>query len=103
VRRIVPDLPGLQCDSVDAEVEWWEPMHEVLFRLLAGPELAGITVRGAVRIWCGPLIAGEVSIAIPVATAVPTEEARPKAESGSSTARFPVLLSPGPRGCGELH
>jgi TIR domain len=65
--RIVPDLPGIWCNPQDAELEWWEPVHEVSFRLLAGPELAGTVVRGAVRIWCGLLIIGEVSVAIPIA------------------------------------
>ncbi len=48
--RIVPDLPGILCNPTDTEVEWWEPVHEVLFRLLAGPELAGAVVHGAVRV-----------------------------------------------------
>jgi hypothetical protein len=65
--RIVPDLPGVLCNPKDAEVEWWEPVHEIPFRILAGPELAGTVVRGTVRVWCGPLILGEVSIAMHVA------------------------------------
>jgi hypothetical protein len=39
------------------------------FRLLADGGLAGSTVRGAVRIWCGPLLIGEVSLAINVRSA----------------------------------
>jgi hypothetical protein len=65
--RIVPDLPGVLCNPKDSEVEWWEPVHEIPFRILAGPELAGAVVRGTVRVWCGPLILGEVSIAMHVA------------------------------------
>jgi hypothetical protein len=79
--RIVPDLPGIRCNPKDAEVEWWEPVHEVLFRLFAGPELAGTVVRGAVRVWCGPLIIGEVFIAIQVATDGPVAEDPLYAES----------------------
>jgi len=79
--RIEPELPGLQCNPPAAEIGWWEPVHEVLFRLLAGPELVGATVRGAVRIWCGPLILGEVSIAIRVAAEGAAEELPAKAEA----------------------
>jgi hypothetical protein len=68
--RIVPDLPGIVCNPKGAELEWWEPVHEVPFRLRAGPELAGTAVRGAVRVWCGLLILGEVSITIRVAANV---------------------------------
>ncbi len=77
--RIVPDLPGIRCNPGEAEVEWWEPVHEVLFRLLAGPELAGTVVRGAVRVWCGAVILGEVSITIHVAADGPVAEAPPVA------------------------
>lgn len=52
---------------MQAEIGWREPVHEVMFRLLAGAGLAGTVVRGAVRIWCGPLLLGEVSLAISVA------------------------------------
>jgi hypothetical protein len=64
--RITADLPGIVCNPDDAEFDWWEPVHHVVFRLLAPPDLAGSVVRGAVRIWCGPLIIGEVSLAIRV-------------------------------------
>ena len=79
--RIVPDLDGIQCNPRDAEVEWWESVHEIPFRLLAGPELAGTVVRGAVRVWCGAVILGEVSIAIPVTADGPVAEAPPVEES----------------------
>ena len=65
--RIVPDLPGIRCNPEDAEFDWWEPVHEAPFRLLAGPGLAGSVTRGAVRVWCGPLLLGEVSLAISIA------------------------------------
>jgi hypothetical protein len=67
--RIVPDLPGIRCNPGEAELDWWEPVREVPFRLLADGGLAGSTVRGAVRIWCGPLLIGEVSLAINVRSA----------------------------------
>ena len=64
--RITVDLPGLRCNPGEAELDWWEPVHQVVFRLLAGPDLVGSVVRGAVRVWCGPLLLGEVSLAIGV-------------------------------------
>ena len=72
--RVTADLPGLACNPASAEFDWWEPVHHVVFRVMAGPGLAGSVVRGAVRIWCGPLIIGEVSVAIrvvPFLTAAP--------------------------------
>lgn len=65
--RIVPDLPGIRCNPGQAEVEWGEPVHEAVFRLLAGPDLDGTVVRGVVRVWCGPLMLGEVPVAIRIA------------------------------------
>jgi hypothetical protein len=65
--RIVPSLPGLQCNPPEATLDWWEPVHEAAFRVRAGAHLNGAVVRGAIRIWCGPLIFGEVAVAIRVA------------------------------------
>ncbi len=64
--RITVDLPGIVRNPDSAEFDWWEPVHHVVFRLLARSDLAGSVVRGAVRIWCGPLILGEVSLALRV-------------------------------------
>ncbi len=64
--RITADLPGIACNPDNAEFDWREPVHHVEFRLLATPDLVGSVIRGAVRIWCGPLIIGEVSLAIRV-------------------------------------
>jgi hypothetical protein len=72
--RITVDLPRIQCNPGEAGFDWWEPVHHVVFRLQAPPDLVGSVVRGAVRVWCGPLILGEVSLAIRVtasASAVP--------------------------------
>jgi hypothetical protein len=64
--RIVPDLPEIVCNPPEAELDWWEPVHEASFRLFAGPALNGSAVRGAVRIWLGALLIGEVSLTINV-------------------------------------
>jgi hypothetical protein len=67
----------IRCNPREAGIEWWEPVHEARFRLLAGPGLAGTVVRGAVRVWCGPLIFGEVSIAIRIAAGSHAPETPP--------------------------
>ena len=63
--------PASGCNPGDAEFDWQEPVHQVIFRLLAGPDLVGSVMRGAVRVWCGPLLLGEVSLAIRVTASTP--------------------------------
>ena len=79
--RITADLPGIRCNPASAEFDWWEPVHHVVLRLLAAPEMVGSVVRGAVRIWCGPLILGEVSVAISITASAPTVQPPAVAES----------------------
>jgi TIR domain len=79
--RIAVDLPALRCNPGEAELDWWEPVHQVVFRLLAGPDLVGSVVRGAVRVWCGPLLLGEVSLAISVTASASGPPAPPVTES----------------------
>ena len=83
--RITVDLPGLRCNPASAEFDWWEPVHHVEFRLLAPPGLAGPVVRGAVRVWCGPLVLGEVSLAISITASPP---AVPLPAVADSAARY---------------
>jgi hypothetical protein len=64
--RIVPELPGIECVPAAADVVWWQPVHQAEFQLYAGPELRGSVVRGCVRIWCGPLIIGQLPMTLPV-------------------------------------
>jgi hypothetical protein len=64
--RIVPELPGVECNPRVAELAWLEPVHEAHFRILAPGKLGGTVVRGWVRVWCGPVIIGEVSMMISV-------------------------------------
>ena len=99
--RITVDLPGLRCNPDEAELDWWEPVHQVVFRLLAGPDLVGSVVRGAVRVWCGPLLLGEVSLAIGVTASASGPPSPSVAESAPAVPQdFPVLLPrrPGDRG-----
>ena len=81
--RITADLPGLHCNPASAEFDWWEPVHHVVFRLLAMPDLVGSVVRGAVRVWRGPLILGEVSVAISIVASLPSEPSRTVADSAA--------------------
>jgi hypothetical protein len=79
--RVVTDLPGVRCDPEAAEFHWQEPVHQVVFGLLAGPELVGSVVRGAVRVWFGMLLLGEVSLAISVTASAPRAGSPAVAES----------------------
>jgi len=81
--RITVDLPGIQCNPAEAEFDWREPVHHVVFRVAARADLVGSVVRGAVRVWCGPLILGEVSLAIGV-----TASAGPTPAVAESVARY---------------
>jgi hypothetical protein len=81
--RVVPELPGIQCNPAEAVFEWWEPVHEAKFRIVAPQGLAGSVSRGSVRIWCGPLILAEVSIAIPVTAGEQAEVAPLVADSAA--------------------
>ena len=83
--RITTDLPGLLCNPSSAEFDWWEPVHHVEFRLQAPPGLVGSVVRGAVRVWRGPLILGEVSLAISITASLP---AGPPPAVADSAARY---------------
>jgi TIR domain/WD domain, G-beta repeat len=79
--RVVADLPDISCNPGDAEFDWREPVHQVEFRLLARPGLIGSVVRGAVRVWCGPLLLGEVYLAISVTVGAPGARSPAVAES----------------------
>ncbi|MGK5682513.1 Hsp70 family protein [Actinoplanes sp. URMC 104] len=75
--RVVPDLPGVECNPPEHVLDWREPVHELVFRLRAAPTAPEV-VRGFVRVWCGPLVIGEVSLALPVALGDVTPERRPE-------------------------
>jgi serine/threonine protein kinase len=80
--RVAPDLTGVVCNPPVAEFMWAEEVHEAPFRIRAPASFAGMTVRGTVRIWCGPLILGELPVSIPVLPAGerPSAHAAPVAE-----------------------
>jgi hypothetical protein len=84
---IVPELPGIRCDPAAADLVWRQPVHQVEFQLYAGPELGGSVVRGWVRIWCGPLIIGQLPIALPVAPVGTDPAAVPAGLTGESVLR----------------
>ena len=102
--RIAADLPGIRCNPDEAELDWWEPAHQVVFRLLAGPDLVGSFVRGAVRVWCGPLLLGEVSLAISITASAPTMPSPSVAESAQRYRKiFPSVLARRPGDCRRLR
>ncbi|MBL7257924.1 Hsp70 family protein [Paractinoplanes lichenicola] len=63
--RIVPELPGVECNPPEHVLDWHEPVHELAFRLRVAPTAPEV-VRGFVRVWCGPIVIGEVSLALPI-------------------------------------
>ncbi|GAB2571318.1 hypothetical protein Aab01nite_04710 [Paractinoplanes abujensis] len=63
--RIVPELPGVECNPPEHVLDWQEPVHELAFRLRVAPTAPEV-VRGFVRVWCGPIVIGEVSLALPI-------------------------------------
>ena len=75
--RVEADLPGIRCDPEEAEFDWRQPVHHVVFSLLAGLDLVGSVVRGMVRVWWGPLLLGEVSVAINVTVGRPGAASSP--------------------------
>ena len=45
--QIVPELSGLGATPEDAEIEWWEPVHEVRVQAASRAETArGVHLRG---------------------------------------------------------
>jgi Inner membrane component of T3SS, cytoplasmic domain/TIR domain len=86
--HIVPELPGIKCFPPAADVVWWQPIHQAEFQLYAGPELRGRVVRGWVRIWCGPLILGQLPIALPVQPAGPDPAATPPGLTAQPVVRY---------------
>jgi FHA domain/TIR domain len=86
--HIVPELPGIKCVPAAADVVWWQPIHQAEFQLYAGPELRGRVVRGWVRIWCGPLILGQLPVALPVRPAGPDPAATPPGLTAQPLVRY---------------
>ena len=63
---VVPDLPGLDCDPPRMPLTWTGTIAEVKFLVRAGSHLAGSTVTGWVRIFCGPLVIAETQLVLVV-------------------------------------
>lgn len=64
--RVEVAFPGVLADPASAQFDWRGGMHEIAFRLHIPGHLAGQTVRGAVRVCCGPLILAETTVALTV-------------------------------------
>ncbi|MDY7085387.1 MAG: Hsp70 family protein [Actinomycetota bacterium] len=75
--RVVPELPGVECDPPEHVLDRHEPVHELAFRLRVAPTAPEV-VRGFVRVWCGPIVIGEVSLALPVMLGDVPVEHRPE-------------------------
>jgi hypothetical protein len=85
---IIPDLPGMLCNPAKVDLDWLEPVHETVFRIFAPARLAGSVSRGTVRIWCGPLIIGEVNVAITVGPGTVRDDPDSWPTASDSAARY---------------
>ncbi|TDO32071.1 Hsp70 family protein [Paractinoplanes brasiliensis] len=75
--RVVPELPGVECHPPEHVLDRHEPVQELAFRLRVAPTAPEV-VRGFVRVWCGPVVIGEVSLALPVTLGDVPVERRPE-------------------------
>jgi TIR domain/Caspase domain len=65
VVHVKPQVNGLAFNPLVQEVEWWEDLHEVLFRFRA-LNTAAVPLLGSVDIYAGPLLIAQVPIAVSV-------------------------------------
>jgi hypothetical protein len=65
VVHVKPRVNGLAFNPVVQGVEWWEDLHEVLFRFRA-LNTAAVPLLGSVDIYAGPLLIAQVPIAVSV-------------------------------------
>jgi hypothetical protein len=66
---VVPYLPGCRINPPRATVEWWENFHRLSFRVMANPGAPGYaegTAMGAILLFVGPLLVGEMRLAFTV-------------------------------------
>jgi hypothetical protein len=88
--RLQPRIPGVVCNPEYVEAAWCEDIQEVDFRVRAPAELAGRSLLGAVEVYAGSLMIGQIALGISVRTAGSTEEAQP---ATASTAMFEKIFA----------
>lgn len=67
--RVELAVPQATCIPDAAELSWGGGIHQIPFHVFVPVNLVGETLRGTVRIWCGPLIIAETVVAMPVVAA----------------------------------
>jgi hypothetical protein len=64
---VAPELPDhVECYPRQADLAWTGDIAEVMFTLRAGATSAGTTVKGWLRIFCGPVVIAETRLELPV-------------------------------------
>ncbi len=61
---IVPQIAGFRCDPASVRAEWTDDVQCYAFRVRAERALPGQTAAGAIQIFEGPLLRGEIPVAI---------------------------------------
>ncbi len=67
----VPELPGIEINPPRRTFSWLEPVHREEFRMRAGAELHGKTVRGRLTVFLGAIVIAEITLSVKVDAARP--------------------------------
>lgn len=82
----VPEIDGVQFNPPRASIDWLDDVHSVLFRLRADDALEGLTARGRLTIYGGPLLLAEMALVIRVSASA--AEAAARADAQGSVAPY---------------
>lgn len=82
----VPEVDGVEFNPPRAPIDWLDDVHSVLFRLRADEALEGLTARGRLAIYGGPLLLAEMALVIPVSASA--AEAATRADVHGSVAPY---------------
>jgi hypothetical protein len=66
---LVPEIEGVEINPARRSFLWLEPVHREEFRIRAGPELVGKTVRGRLTVFLGHLAIAELALGVRIAAA----------------------------------
>jgi TIR domain-containing protein len=64
--KLVPNLKGFRLNPSTLELDWFEDVQQVRFRIMAGDELAGSSRLGAIDVYAAGLLIAQVPLSIRV-------------------------------------
>ncbi len=73
--KLVPELKGFRFNPPTLELDWFEDVQTVRFRIMAGDELAGSSRLGAIDVYAAGLLIAQVPLSIRVRQPGETEAA----------------------------